>query len=857
FDETSSSKVSDRKGTTHKPEKYGQRGRAQQLPAMQEEGSMDEQFTPAPAASKSQKPEVNFGKRAAASKPAPRPTWHDDEDVSSVDSELEDDPPPRPPPKPEPKQKKGLLGLMQAPEEEEEPARQKRPPATAPVARQPEPDLADMKSALFGKTAVAAMAASKAGQPTSPEKARSVGSGSRGPAAAKPASSKRAALGASSKAPTSLPEPEGRGALPTKPAGSKGTSNTAVNGFDDDDTSALSTTPQPASVRPPKLEPGSDTLSRKPSHAAAKPPMPTTSRRGAFGREAAAGSEDEASIVSASTANQASGQRSQLAAAAAPGASSGGELQQVMSENSQLKAQLQQSLQTEVVLRQQLDQAEVTIRNLNKRIAEVDVDPAELYQQMQELEVKHKTAMAKALADREAALQQLEAKAQAQLADANRMLDQSMVAAVKNQQERKALQEEVERLKQQLASQPARQDDDLVEELQEQVAALQKESEVAQQAAAQLLEDVHGLLDEAGVAVPALEGMDALASLNPSVMALCKAFQVKAVDVEDLQQRVLQLADTDDTSKVSELETQLAHVTQLNSKMQEALQQSQQECSELQQQVARIPTDIPELALDSRPAPEADQAQLVVAMARRDELSCGHGRRCRGAGPTSRPGSRLAVRRGLKELSDDDDSPVSSLAARKADKERAALQLELSAVRGQCDKLEAVCADQKTRAAAERAGLERQLAECYGWHLGPAWQAWVWMLLLPPQPPWSGAIHFCARTHIATPHAPTRHVLHVGSGVGTQGPPSVRWLCDTAGWLVTYSLTQAWCRHAHPGLQAPVEAPGSGQMLAELQDQASDHTLTGLSCSRPAVSTSTATLLRQALDLRALRLYGS
>ncbi|KAL6755265.1 N-terminal C2 in EEIG1 and EHBP1 proteins-domain-containing protein [Haematococcus lacustris] len=120
FDETSSSKVSDRKGTTHKPEKFGQRGRAQQLPAMQEEGSMDEQFTPAPAASKSQKPEVNFGKRAAASKPAPRPTWHDDEDVSSVDSELEDDPPPRPPPKPEPKQKKGLLGLMQAPEEEEE-----------------------------------------------------------------------------------------------------------------------------------------------------------------------------------------------------------------------------------------------------------------------------------------------------------------------------------------------------------------------------------------------------------------------------------------------------------------------------------------------------------------------------------------------------------------------------------------------------------------------------------------------------------------------------------------------------------------------------------------------------------------
>ncbi|KAL6755264.1 hypothetical protein V8C86DRAFT_237683 [Haematococcus lacustris] len=81
------------------------------------------------------------------------------------------------------------------------------------------------------------------------------------------------------------------------------------------------------------------------------------------------------------------------------------------------------------------------------------------------------------------------------------------------------------------------------------------------------------------------------------------------------------------------------------------------------------------------------------------------------AGPTSRPGSRLAMRRGLKELSDDDDSPVSSLAARKADKERAALQLELSALRGQCDKLEAVCADQKTRAAAERAGLERQLAE--------------------------------------------------------------------------------------------------------------------------------------------------
>lgn len=50
---------------------------------------------------------------------------------------------------------------------------------------------------------------------------------------------------------------------------------------------------------------------------------------------------------------------------------------------------------------------------------------------------------AAALAEREAQLDRLEADAKAKLAEAERMVDESMMAAVKQQQERKALQDEV------------------------------------------------------------------------------------------------------------------------------------------------------------------------------------------------------------------------------------------------------------------------------------------------------------------------------------------------------------------------------------------------------------------------------
>jgi hypothetical protein len=54
------------------------------------------------------------------------------------------------------------------------------------------------------------------------------------------------------------------------------------------------------------------------------------------------------------------------------------------------------------------------------------------------------------LAAREAALAKLEAEAKNKVAEANRMVDESMMVALKNQQEKKALQEEVREGKQSL-----------------------------------------------------------------------------------------------------------------------------------------------------------------------------------------------------------------------------------------------------------------------------------------------------------------------------------------------------------------------------------------------------------------------
>jgi len=485
-------------------------------------GGADEIQPLRPTKAKGSSSGPDFGKRTGSGRqaaPAARPTW--DEDISSVESDLDEDdmPDARPPPKggarkSEKKPKKGLMGLMKRDDSEED---EPEPPPPPPKPKEPEADLQDLKSDLFGKKKDPSKAAAD-----KPGTSRGGASTSKAAAVELDEDSARNALfsAPAKKAPRAKEAP-----APPPPAAEEDEDalRNALFAAPKKDKSAGGGKSSKAAAAPPPPPPEDDedalrgALFAAPAKAkgakASKKDAPADELgfgdEPAFGGSSRKASGGKASGTGRNQDEDLGFEDNAFAKAAKKGAAAGGN-GNMQQEVEMLRSQLQQAQQREEKLKRQ-------VQELEDKLAEVDVDPAEMYAQMQELENKHRAELKKLheesqfqieeleaeleelrsaapgagskggakaadLDAREADVTRMEEEVKAKMVEANRMVDESMLLAVKNQQERRALQDQVDKLKQQLedrgrSSMAGSEAEEVMADLRQQVEALQKENE--------------------------------------------------------------------------------------------------------------------------------------------------------------------------------------------------------------------------------------------------------------------------------------------------------------------------------------------------------------------------------------------
>ncbi|GFR47585.1 hypothetical protein Agub_g9317 [Astrephomene gubernaculifera] len=368
---------------------------------------------------------------------------------------------------------------------------------------------------------------------------------------------------------------------------------------------------------PPPQSDEEDDSDSGPSTSAAAPPARSKSRgRAAEAAEAAAATTGASALARAGSAKP-----------PASRAGSSGEVEQLRQRVSQLEEQLEEEKAAKDDLNQKMQKYVDKIADLEDQLAEGN----ELYAQMKDMEAKYQAEMKDLmerhlaevadleeqhrgelaelraelqeatssgrvadvssaeelkrleaeLAEQQALLKSRTAKleadsaaaiaarqaAEAKLADANKMIDDSLLVATKHQQENTVLQEEVARLKRQLedasmwdtsaaaaavtatlnngrrSSEDEEELEELrekVEELQEENARLQKLNEAAVQAAADLLLDIRALTQEfqGDDNCWSDTGLAAVDELALGVRCLCNAYILKTGQLQEMEARL-------------------------------------------------------------------------------------------------------------------------------------------------------------------------------------------------------------------------------------------------------------------------------------------------------------------------------
>ncbi|GIL59068.1 hypothetical protein Vafri_14027 [Volvox africanus] len=239
------------------------------------------------------------------------------------------------------------------------------------------------------------------------------------------------------------------------------------------------------------------------------------------------------------------------------------EIKELMERHLSEVAELDEQHQAEVAELQRAA-SESGRRRGGPSVEEIERLKAELAEQDALFETR-----AKKLAAEQAAANAAREVAETKLAAANKMIDDSLLAATKHQQENKALQEEVARLKRQVedismwdtsaavaaataASNNGRRDSaaeveleelrERVEELEEENTRLQKLNEVAQGTAVSMLSDIRAVHPDAQGGRDFWSRTDsALTKLAIEVRCLCDAYTHQSSELRSVQERLTEL----------------------------------------------------------------------------------------------------------------------------------------------------------------------------------------------------------------------------------------------------------------------------------------------------------------------------